>query len=151
LQYLLTVPHCVLPGSAYWTKIMEQKEFMRSVQKYREKHNGQFPPEPPKVKLKRLMRCQASQYTAEHIAYVAGLKARKVAVAWEFYVCWSPCSCVVCVQDVRNKIVIAPPPKARVQRVGPRPKNLVRLENYNKAQKRKESRPKNTPGSVSSR
>ncbi len=67
-------------GSLYWAKIMEQKQFMRMVQVYREKNNGRFPPEPGRVKLKRMLRCGASMYTPEHIAYVAGLRARKVSV-----------------------------------------------------------------------
>lgn len=117
-------------GSAYWAKIMERKQFMRMVQKHREANGGRFPKEPLRAKVKRWLTCGENKYSPESIAFVAGMKARK---------------------HTRFRPEIAPPPKPRVHRVGPRPKNLVRLDNYNAKQKRLAEKKKTKEGGVSSR
>ncbi len=57
---------------------MERKQFMRMVQKHREANGGRFPKEPFRAKLKRWLTCGENKYSPESIAFVAGMKARKV-------------------------------------------------------------------------
>ncbi len=67
-------------------------------------------------------------------------------------------ACAVCAVDLLGAVpqhnvahvAIEPPPKARVHRVGPRPKNLVRMDNYNAKQKRLAEK-KKAGGGVSAR
>ena len=48
------------------------------VQRYREANNGRFPEEPFRKKVVRWLTCGENKYTPEAIAFVAGMKARKV-------------------------------------------------------------------------
>ncbi len=66
---------------------MEQKEFMRMVQRHREANGGRFPKEPFGKRMKRWLVCGPNQYTPENIARIAGMKARKVRELLRS-VCW---------------------------------------------------------------
>jgi hypothetical protein len=67
---------------------MERKQFMRMVQKYRDANGGRFPKEPLRKRLFRYITCGENQYSPQNIAFLAGMKARKVKPPGPRVGCW---------------------------------------------------------------